>query len=119
MKFRGLDSSGDWQFGAGLQSYLTEEDAIAADIKTALKVFLGEVFFDLNFGIDWWNLIGGRGTAEQNIILQCRQMISSRDGVTRINRVDAALNRTSRRLTVSFNIDTVFSRNLTGEIAVP
>ena len=119
MKFRALDSSGDWQCGAGLQSYFNEEQAVSTDIKTALKVFLGECFFALDFGVDWWNLIGARAGAEQNIILQCRQMIASREGVTKINRVDAVLNRNTRRLSVSYNINTVFTRNLTGEVAVP
>lgn len=119
MKFRALDSAGDWTFGAGQQSYLTDEDATAADIKTALKIFLGEVFFALDAGVDWWNLIGARAGAEQNIILQCRQVISSRQDVTRINRVDALLNHSTRGLNVTFNVDTVFTRNLNGEIAVP
>lgn len=119
MKFRALDADRDWTFGAGLQSYLTEEDAIAEDTRTALKIFLGEVFFALDFGIDWWNLIGGRGDAEQNIVLQSRQMISSRDGVTRINSVDALLDRDTRGLSVAFDVDTVFTRNLIGEVAVP
>ncbi len=119
MRFRGIDAAGDWQFGAGLQSYLLDEDAIAADIKTALKVFLGECFFALDFGVDWWNLLGSRKGATENIILQCRQLISSREGVTKINRVEAVLDRGTRRLNVSFNVDTVFTRNLNGEVAVP
>ncbi len=119
MRFRALDQNGDWTCGAGTQSYFTDEDAISADIKTALKIFLGEVFWALDAGVDWWNLIGARKGAEQNIILQCRQVISSRQGVTRINKVESILDRNTRRLSVSFNIDTVFSRNLNGEIAVP
>jgi hypothetical protein len=119
LKFRSLDAAGDWRFGAGLQSYLTEEDAVATDVKTALKVFLGECFWALNAGVDWWNLLGARARAEQNIVLQCRQVISSREGVTKINRVEALLDRSTRRLTISFNVDTVFSRNLNGEVAVP
>lgn len=119
MKFRALDGNGDWQFGSGNQSYLTEEDAVVADIKTALRMFLGECFFALDFGVDWWNLIGGRGDAEQNIVLQCRQMISSREGVSKINAVEATLDRDTRGLVVAFSVDTVFTRNLTGEVAVP
>lgn len=117
MKFRALDAQGDWVFGQGVQSYFTDEDAIAADSRTALKIFLGECFFALNAGVDWWNLIGGRD--DQGVVLQCRQVIAAREGVTRINRVESILDRQSRRLSVSFNIDTVFSRSLTGEVSVP
>lgn len=119
MKIRALDQDGDWSFGAGLQSYLNDEDAIAQDLRTALKVFLGEIFFALDFGVDWWNLLGSRDNAEQNIVLQCRQMISSRDGVTRINEVQAVLDRDTRGLAVTFNVDTEFTRNLLGEVAIP
>ncbi len=119
-RFRGIDADGDWQFGAGLQSYFTDEDAIAADIKTALRLFLGEVFFDLTAGVDWWNLLSSRGKdVDQSIILQCRQVVSSREGVTRINRVESILDRDTRRLSVRFDVDTVFTRNLNGEVVVP
>lgn len=116
MRFRALDAQGDWTFGTGVQSYFENEDAIAADIKTALKIFLGECFFALDAGVDWWNLIGGRD--EQGIILQCRQVIAAREGVTKINKVESVLDRQTRRLSVSFNVDTVFSRSLSSEITV-
>lgn len=116
MKYRALDQNSDWSFGTGLQSYFTAIAAIRADIQSALQVYLGESFFALDFGIDWWNLIGGKD--EQGIILQCRAMISTREGVTKINRVDATLNRTTRALNVSYNIDTVFTRNLSGQVTI-
>jgi len=117
MSFRALDSNGDWTFGNGQQNYLTGLNAIAADINTALKTFLGECFFAVNFGVDWWNLLGSKD--QQGIILQCRQIIASRDSVTRINSVYAALDRTTRCLVVTYNIDTIYSRNYTSTIAVP
>lgn len=117
-RFRAIDENGDFIFGAGLQSYFVDEDAIAADIKTALRTFLGEVFFALNFGVDWWNLLSSRQNSEQNIILQCRQIIAAREGVTRINRVEPILDRTTRRVSITFNVDTIFTRNLNGEVAV-
>lgn len=119
-RFRGIDVDGDWLFGAGIQSYFVDEDAIAADIKTALRLFLGECFFDLSAGVDWWNLLSSRGpTVEQSIVLQCRQVVAKREGVTRINRVEAILDHSTRRLSVAFNIDTIFTRNLNGEVTIP
>jgi len=117
MIFRNLTANGDWTLGNGLQNYATAETAIALDIKTALRVFLGECFFDTGAGVDWWNLLGGKD--QVGILLQTRQVISSRDGVTKINSVDAYLDRTTRRLSISYNIDTVYSRNLTNTVTVP
>lgn len=116
MKFRALTSQGDWQLGTGVQSYFTDEDAIAADIGTALKVFLGECFFALNAGVDWWNLIGSKD--EQGIILQCRTVISQREGVARINSVTASLERGQRRLTVSYDVDTIYSQRIVNSVSV-
>lgn len=117
MIFRALDSSGDWTLGNGIQNYFAEEAAIDADIATALKTFLGECFFALNFGVDWWNLMGSRNQA--GIILQCRQIIVTRFGVTRINQVTTTLDRATRKFRVSYNVDTIYSRNLSNTILLP
>lgn len=116
MSFRALDSTGDWQFGAGLQSYFVDERAINADIATALKVFLGECFFALDAGVDWWNLIGGKD--EQGIILQCRTVISQREGVVRINSVVANLDRATRKMSVMYNVDTIYSQSISNSVTV-
>lgn len=116
MKFRALDANGDWTFGNGVQNYLTNQDAVAIDIKTALQIFSGEVFWAVDFGVDWWNLIGSRD--QVSILLQTRSIISSRDGVIRIKNVTAALNA-ARRLSLSYSVDTVFSRNINGSVQVP
>lgn len=112
MIFRALDSKGDWQFGAGLQSYFVDGDAINADIATALRVFLGECWFALNAGVDWWNLIGSKD--EQGIILQCRTVIAGRYGVVRINSVTASL--INRKLHLTYNVDTIFSQNVVNTV---
>ncbi len=117
MIFRGLTEDGDWLFGNGKSDHLTDEGAIEANIETALKVYLGEVFWDLNFGIDWRNLLGAvNPRAQAGIILQCRQMIITRYGVARILNIDATLDRYTRKLTVRYAIQTIFSRSVRGEI---
>lgn len=117
MNFRALDSNGDWTFGNGVQNYLVEADAINVDIATALKTFLNECFFALNFGVDWWNLIGSKN--QQGIILQCRTMIVSRYGVVKINEVQVILDRVTRKLSISYNVDTIYSRGVSNTVTVP
>ena len=117
MIFRALTPTGDWTLGNGIQNYATEEKAISLDIVTALKTFLGECFFATDAGVDWWNLLGGKD--QTNLLLQTRQVISSREGVTRINSVQAILDRTTRRIAISYNIDTIYSRNQTNTVSVP
>lgn len=119
MIFRAIDGANDWAFGNGRQSYLTGEAAVAANIKTRLLTFLGECFFALDAGVDWWNLIGAKNPqAQANIILQCREIIIQSEGVVRINSITAVMNP-QRKLTLTFNIDTIFSRNLEGSLPIP
>ena len=120
MIFRGITGSNDWTFGQGRNSYFTQQAAIAANIKTALMFYLHDCFFAMNTGIDWRNLLGSKQPAAQaNIILQTRSTIAACEGVVRINSVNASVNSVSRRLTLSFVIDTTFSRNVTGFVQTP
>lgn len=115
--FRGIDTDGDWLWGRGKSSYLKNNDAIAADIRTALQIFMGEVFWNTQFGVDWWNLIGGKNpSAQAGIILQCRQVILSVDGVTQINNVSVSFASGTRALSVQYSVNTIFTQNITGSI---
>lgn len=117
MSVRAIASDGDWTFGQGRQNYLTGEAEIDQDIATALRVFLGECFFDTTFGVDWWNLIGAKNSANA-IVLQCRKVIAARKGVTRINKVTAARDTTTRGLRVSYNVSTVYSLQTVNTVSV-
>jgi hypothetical protein len=114
-KFRAIDASNDWAFGSGVQSYLVGPTAINADIKTALLEFLGECFFALQDGVDWWNLTGGKNPATlAAIILQCRKVILARYGVTAVTSVTATL--TGRAPSVAYSASTIYSTNVSGTI---
>ena len=118
--FRGITAANDWTFGQGRNSYFTKEQAIAADIKTSLLFFLNDCWFSMTTGIDWWNLLASKGeVAKQNILLQARLAIIQREGVVRINSVEAVTDSAQRRLTIKFNVDTIYSRNLTGYAQLP
>lgn len=109
MKIRALTSDGDWMFGQGKGSYLAGVAAIIQDIDTALQILLGEAFWATTFGVDWFNLIGGQAPiAQQNIILQTRQIIISRTGVTKINSVTVTFVDYRRSLRIVYDISTVF-----------
>lgn len=120
MVFREISAYNDWSFGQGRNSYLTKERAIAANIKTRLLFFLNDCFFAMSTGIDWWNLLGTKNPAAQNnILIQTRQVIASSEGVVKINSVEVNFDSASRNLTIKYNIDSVFSRNVTGSVTLP
>jgi len=114
MKIRALDVSGDWVFGQGKSSYLTGLAGLVQDIETALHTLFGECFWSVRFGVDWFNLIGGKAPiAQQNIVLQCREVISSRPGVTKINSVTVTFTDYRRTLNVVFDISTIYGNSRT------
>ena len=115
--FRSLDADLDWTWGAGRQNYATLENAINLDVATALKVFLGEIFWATSVGVDWWNLLGSKD--EQTIILQTRSTIISREGVQRITSLIPTLDRRTRQLNLTYAIDTKYSRALQGSVSIP
>lgn len=117
MIFRSLTPTGDWTFGAGVQNYLRDEPAVELNIQTRLKSFLGDCFWAVEFGVDWWNLLGARNPqAQAAILIATRTMIASSYGVVRINSVTASTDRTTRLLTINYNIDTIFTRSVAGSV---
>jgi hypothetical protein len=115
MKFRSLTGIGDWNFGQGLESYATENNAIAFDVKTSILSFLKDCWFDPSAGIDWLRLLGTPGT-QNEIQLTVRGIILQCYGVTAVNSVSALVN--GRSLTVTYNINTIFTQNYSNTVVV-
>ncbi|NDK07877.1 hypothetical protein EOM39_01365 [Candidatus Gracilibacteria bacterium] len=113
MSFRNLDNDGDWTFGKGKQNYVNLDKEIMLNIKTRLLSFLGDCFFATDEGIDWWNLLLQKD--RQKIIIECKKIINSTPNVRKINSVDYFENE-KRQMTIYFNIDTIYSNNLSNEI---
>lgn len=101
MKFRNLDNNGDWCFGKGRNSYLSGNRALMLNIKTRLMEFLGDCFFDMNKGIDWWTLLGGKDL--KKILVDVQRTILRSYQVKKIVNLDYALN--NRTLTIRISIE--------------
>lgn len=117
MIIRSIDGTQDWQFGQGKQNYKTNQAAIAENIQTRLMSFLNDCWFDLGAGIDWFRLLGTPGTKEE-IVLTCRSKILLSYGVLRVNDVSLLIDSNKRSLTLSMNIDTIFTNNFLQSLEV-
>lgn len=104
---RALDSDHDWTFGESLNNYLQGNAAIAQTINTRLSSFLGNCFFDLQTGIDWFNLLGSINN-EVALNLAISTVILNTTGVTGILQLSIAL-PTSRNFTVTYQVQTIYS----------
>jgi hypothetical protein len=117
MIVRALDGNHDWTFGKGRNSYKSNNDAIVQNINTRLNSFVGDCFFDANFGIDWWNLLGAK--SQIAIELAITTIILNTDGVTGLAQLSVTLD-TSRKVTIVYQVVTVYSisKNLGGSLTV-
>lgn len=103
---RALDLNGDWLFGQGLSDYISYNQAIAQNINTRLSSFLGNCFFDLGAGIDWFNLLGAKDQTALNLAISTTILNTAQ--VTGILQLSINLS-TNRNLTVTYQVQTVYS----------
>ena len=113
MSFRNLDGNHDWVFGSGRNDYVQEIQEIALDIQTRVLSFLGDCFFAVNEGIDWFNLLDYR--YQDRLELAVQETIKNTPGVPAINDVQISLGA-NRKILIQYDIQTVFSTSYQGEI---
>ena len=108
MRVRAITSLGDWTFGAGQNNYKQANQAIAQNVQTRCLSFLGDCFFDINAGIDWFNFMGG---SKNQLALQLAlsAVILNTDGVQGILALNVNLNHVTRRFTVTYSATTIYS----------
>jgi len=115
MIVRALDSNHDWQFGRGLQSYKKDLDALKQEIQTRLMQWQNNCFFAMTEGVDWANEldIGTQGILDLDI----KRVILQTPGVLRIDGYSSTLDRDSRAVAISCQVQTIYG-NLSFEETV-
>jgi hypothetical protein len=108
MKIRALDANNDWRYGLGKQDYKTDGNALDQDIITKVRSWKNDCFFDVNAGVDWYNLLGGKNVKDlksniSSVILSC-------DGVNSILSFETYLDGKTRQLKMDIIIDTILGK---------
>lgn len=107
MIVRGIDTDGDWMFGKGRNDYLKNNAAVAQNIKTRLQSFLGDCFFALNAGLDWFNLLGSKNQLALSLAVSS-SILNTRDVTAIVNLTfDLSANRAA---TLHYSVETVYGR---------
>lgn len=106
MRVRQLDENHDWLFGKGQNDYLRANAAIVQNINTRLQSFLGDCFFDLTAGVDWFNLLGSKDQVSLNLAISA--VILNTQNVIGILQLSAALSA-ARDFTVRYRVQTSYS----------
>ena len=102
MKYRVLDSNGDYCFGKSMQDFLTGTEAVAQAIKTNLKLLQNEWWEDMSNGLPLFqHILGQSGTQDRlnatDLLIKSR--ILSTTGVAEIQSFQSSYE--DRKYTVS------------------
>lgn len=111
--FRNLDGDGDWTWGNSINNYVIQNQEVGLNIKTRVMSFLGDCFFAVNEGIDWWNLLDYR--YQDRLENAVTEVVKNTEGVTALNEVDVLVNA-DRNIRILYDVQTVYSQSYTGEI---
>ena len=106
MTTRAIDSNSNWQFGNSFTNYKTDLEELKQNIITSLRSWKGDCFFDLEAGVDWYNILGSYDQDDylkDNVI----NVVQNIDGVININNYEATLDE-NRKITVNLTINTVY-----------
>lgn len=107
MQFRAIDTDGDWLFGKGKNDYFSSSEAVNANIKTRLLSWVGDCFFALADGIDWRSRL--EANQKNQLIEEIKSNLLRAFGVVGINSVDAIFDGRTRHITITYDIQTIYS----------
>lgn len=104
---RALDANQDWTYGSGQQNYLRAEAAIEQNIVTTVQSWQGDVYYALNFGVDWYNRLDvGQ---QNNLVQEIKQVIAGCYGVVGVISITGQFIGSTRFESITANISTIFT----------
>lgn len=117
MRVRSITLNGDWTFGKGRANYLTASKAIAQNVKTRLRSFLGDWYLDVKHGVDWINLLGNLNT-ERRIIRAVERTVLKTFGVVSIGKIEIVQRDNNRGIIIQiYYIDVFNTQTQTVEVS--
>lgn len=114
MKYRKLDSNGDYLLGHGTQGFLTNTPACAQAVKTKLALYEGEWWEDSTIGLPLWQkILGSPGSKSTIVDSILSNTILDTTGVKEITSKSSNLNTATRAYSYEAYIKTDWSTGIT------
>jgi hypothetical protein len=114
---RAIDANGDWVFGLGLQAYASGSAAVALDCQMSLLMVENDCFFAPTGWADWFNLLGTSNQAA--LLFSIQAVLLNVDGVNSATITSLNLDPSTRALSVSYEVTTVYGTSITDSIVFP
>lgn len=118
MKVSGIDDLGDWRFGKGRAVYKRASDAIAQNVSTRVQSFTNDWFLDVNAGINWFELLGNRGT-ERRILRAVERTVLQTEGVQSLNKLEIIGRDSNRGVTIEITYTDVYGQTISDTVEPP
>jgi len=116
MIVRALDSNDDWTFGQSKANYLNYNPAIAQCIQTRVSSFIGNCYFDMAAGVDWFNFLAG-SKSQLALELAVSAVILNTYGVIGVNQISVLLDR-NRNISIVYNVTTIFPGSVSSSLLI-
>lgn len=108
MRYRREDENGDYTFGRGDDTWLSNSpEAVAQAVKTRFLLWYGQWFLDTTSGTPWIQSVLGKQKPEVYSLAIHRRILETQ-GVKSIQSFDTRQHGISRRVTFTATIDTVY-----------
>ena len=108
----GLTDTGDWRFGKSKAQYLREGRAVFQNVQTRLRSFVNDWFLDTRNNIDWYTLLGSKGTEEQ-VLREIERVTLQTQFVRTIERLEIIRRDENRAIVISLSITTLYDNIIT------
>lgn len=111
-----LTEHNDWRFGHSLDDYLIDSEAIHQNIKTRLQCFKSDWWLDVEFGLDWLQLLGSRGTGE-TLRREIYKVALGTEGVVRVDKLNIKVADFTAHIEMDYTDVFNRTRNLNQEVS--
>ena len=113
----GLDNNDDWRFGKSRAQYKRNGVGVYQNVRTRLKSFTSDWFLDTKRGIDWYTLLGTKGT-ETQILREVERVVLETEFVKTIETLRVIERRKNRAITIELAITTLFDDTISDEVRI-
>jgi len=113
----GLNNDDDWRFGKNRAQYKRNGVAVYQNVQTRIKSFINDWFLNTKTGIDWYTLLGNKGT-ETQILRAIERVVLETQFVKSITKLQITNRDKNRGVTIELAITTLFEDTIQDEIRI-
>lgn len=115
MTVRRNTKDGEWMFGRGLRDYAKDEEAILQNLRTRILSFKNDWFLNVDAEIDWFDLLGRKGTQDE-IKREIERVCIATEGIVSVDKIE--LIKMSRSANIKIQVTTVFDNRLSLDLGI-